>query len=160
MPHRIVSHSGTSSVSPGATSLPSRPIAVPPSTAQSRAESMGQIMPSAGFRAEGPGPRSGPEADLAGGAVPELDVRQLGDGHDQATALDVLQRQDAVVGDGVRDLLLDRLRGVVDIDRELTRGVLDADLDLHEVLLRLGRARRDVSARRSVLIGQCWSVSA
>src|SRR6478609_7846655 len=146
MPHRIVSHSGTSSLSPGASSLPSRPITVPPITAHSRAEI---ILGSCSWSG------SAAEADLARGAVTELDVRELGDGDDDATALGVLQVQHALAGDGVGDELLHGLGALVDVDRQFPGGVLDADLDLHEVLLG---SSLDEQVGKSG--GACGSVSA
>src|SRR6476661_8937041 len=159
MPHRMVSQSGTLSRSPGATSLPSSPMIVPPMSAHRMAlimrgvlsEVPGTSLPQLPMLSTGPA--SAAEPDLTDDAATDLDVSDARGRHQDPAVLGVGEREDPAGGNRLGEELLHVLRGLVGLEGELSGGVQDADLDLHGSSLGQGWVRgRAVS-------GQCSSVS-
>src|SRR3546814_13318753 len=118
MPHSTVNHSGMLSRSPGAMNLPSRPTTAPPSSTHRIVSTSRR--------------RSGADADRAGHAAADLDVRQARGGHQDTAARGVGQADHAVGGHGLGDGLLERLDVLVDVDDALGLLPLDAEFYLHD----------------------------
>src|SRR3954451_12087706 len=137
IPHRMVSQNGILSRWPGATSLPSSPMMVPPIRTtmivprvpmttflpRSHTPPTGSILPR--------GTKLAAEADGSGERCRDVNVGDLLRGDDDASSLGVGQGQHPAAGDRLGDQLLDVLGVDVGVDGELAGGVLHADLDLH-----------------------------